>query len=59
MLDWFAAANLTAQPTLHLPGQPLTVSVWSADRPGDRAAERAGALPATIGQPARHSEIVR
>ena len=32
VLDWFAGAALTPRKTTHLPGQPLTVSVWSADR---------------------------
>ena len=30
---WFAAAGLTALPPQHLPGRPLTVTLWAADRP--------------------------
>jgi SAM-dependent methyltransferase len=35
VLDWFRAAGLTPRPPTHLAGQPLTVSVWSADRVGE------------------------
>jgi ArsR family transcriptional regulator len=47
--EWCAAAGLTARPTVHLPGQPLTVSVWSADRAASEAAQpgaRLRAVPA-------------
>ena len=44
VVEWCNAAGLSARPAVHLPGQPLTVSVWSADRiaafaalPGTRA----------------------
>src|SRR3954451_5613871 len=37
VLDWFAGAAPTPRKTTHLPGQPLTVSVWSADRAGAAA----------------------
>jgi len=45
--EWCAAAGLTPRPTTHLPGQPLTVSVWSADRGATQAA-----LPAALLRPA-------
>ncbi len=38
IVEWCAAAGLEAQPPLHLPGDPLTVTVWTARKP-----ERAGA----------------
>lgn len=34
---WCADAGLTPLPTHHLPGQPLTVSIWCADRPSNVA----------------------
>jgi ArsR family transcriptional regulator len=33
VLEWFRATGLDTRPPMHLPGQPLTVSLWSADRP--------------------------
>ena len=39
VLGWFRAAGLDTRPPVHLPGQPLTVSLWS----GDRAASADGA----------------
>jgi len=34
MRDWFAAAGLTFEPPLRLPGDPLTVVIWPARRIG-------------------------
>jgi ArsR family transcriptional regulator len=42
--EWCAAAGLGPRATVQLPGQPLTVAVWSADR----AAENRQALPASL-----------
>lgn len=33
MADWMRTAGLSPGPVRHLPGQPLTVTVWVADRP--------------------------
>ncbi len=56
VLDWFAGATLTPRKTTHLPGQPLTVSVWSADRAAAAATTTAKAplraVPATPPQEA-------
>lgn len=35
--DWFAAAGLAAPETLRLPGAPLTVCLWHADRPANQS----------------------
>jgi ArsR family transcriptional regulator len=45
VLDWFRAAGLTPRPPAHLAGQPLTVSVWSADRAAGEPA-----LPGLLGR---------
>ena len=34
MERWFRAAGLRPEGVVHLPGEPLTVSVWTATRPG-------------------------
>jgi ArsR family transcriptional regulator len=44
--EWCAAAGLAARPTVHLPGQPLTVSVWAAERAADQAAQPGARLRA-------------
>jgi ArsR family transcriptional regulator len=31
--EWVRAAGLEPQPVVHLPGKPLTVALWAADRP--------------------------
>lgn len=56
VLDWVAAAGLQGVPTVHLPGEELTVSVWSATRAPTAAAAD---LPATLAFPIRRSEQVR
>ena len=38
LADWFAAAGLGAVEADCLPGTPLTVCLWSADRPANQAA---------------------
>jgi SAM-dependent methyltransferase len=35
LIGWIEAAGLAVEPTLHLAGQPLTVSIWIARRPAD------------------------
>ena len=35
MHNWFAHAGLVPEDTVHLPGNPLTVSLWSAIKPGN------------------------
>ncbi len=42
---WFAAAHLETRKVVHLPGDPLTVTVWLAARP------RAGRRPASAEDP--------
>jgi ArsR family transcriptional regulator len=42
MLGWCRAAGLEPEPVRHLPGEPLTVSLWPARRRRDAAALRAG-----------------
>src|SRR5690606_4738821 len=37
---WFAAAGLTTGEPRHLPGEPLTVVVWTADRARDEARQQ-------------------
>ncbi len=54
VLEWCAGAGLSARPAVHLPGQPLTVSVWAAERAGAR-----GALPPSLTGRAQPSEAVR
>ncbi|MDX2101559.1 MAG: methyltransferase domain-containing protein [Alphaproteobacteria bacterium] len=34
VVSWLVGAGLTPEPTRHLPGHPLTVSLWPALRPG-------------------------
>src|SRR5579885_3499415 len=36
--EWCAAAGLDPAPARHLPGDPLTVAIWTAYRPGGAAA---------------------
>jgi ArsR family transcriptional regulator len=45
---WFEAAGVAGEPAVHLPGEPLTVAIWSARRPAlqDVASPFAAALPA-------------
>lgn len=38
LADWFAAAGLPAPDSVRLPGEPLTVCLWSADRPANLSA---------------------
>ncbi|MEQ8193401.1 MAG: class I SAM-dependent methyltransferase, partial [Rhodospirillales bacterium] len=40
---WFEDAGLALRKVVHLPGEPLTVSVWLAARPGARAGDSAAA----------------
>jgi SAM-dependent methyltransferase len=40
---WLRSAGLAARPPVHLPGDPLTVIVWAADREATSAAGAAGA----------------
>jgi ArsR family transcriptional regulator len=47
--EWCREAGLEPEPVLHLPGQPLTVSLWSAQRPAARAAAPREAVPAIEG----------
>ena len=35
MYNWFAHAGLVPEDTVHLAGNPLTVSIWSAIKPGN------------------------
>lgn len=37
LADWFAAAGLGPAETSRLPGTPLTVCLWTADRPANQA----------------------
>ena len=46
VVEWCAAAGLSARPAAHLPGQPLTVSVWAADRAPVQAAQPGARLRA-------------
>ncbi len=32
VIDWFTAAGLTSGKTVHLPGEPLTVTIWQGNR---------------------------
>ncbi len=41
MAAWCRAAGLTPRPALRLPGDPLTVMLWTARRQGRRAVDRA------------------
>ena len=48
VMRWLREAELAAEPPIHLPGVPLTVTLWAAKRPalagtGKRARERADA----------------
>ena len=40
--EWCRAAGLDPAPARHLPGDPLTVVIWTAHRPSARSAFRAG-----------------
>ncbi|MBV9201474.1 MAG: metalloregulator ArsR/SmtB family transcription factor [Alphaproteobacteria bacterium] len=40
--DWCEAAGLACEPPLHLPGDPLTVVIWTARRPGEPVGRSAG-----------------
>jgi ubiquinone/menaquinone biosynthesis C-methylase UbiE/DNA-binding transcriptional ArsR family regulator len=42
VLGWCRAAGLEPEPVRHLPGEPLTVSLWAARRRGDAVPLRAG-----------------
>lgn len=49
---WLRAAGLTPQAPVRLPGDPLTVVLWAADRPGDRPLDtRAAATAEPVGSP--------
>jgi ArsR family transcriptional regulator len=41
VVAWFQAAGLETREVVHLPGEPLTVSIWLAARPGRSAGQTA------------------
>jgi ArsR family transcriptional regulator len=63
VLRWLREAGLAAEPPIHLPGVPLTVTLWAARRPalagtGKRAQERADAESrAGAGAPAASGRV--
>ncbi|MEE8272620.1 MAG: metalloregulator ArsR/SmtB family transcription factor [Alphaproteobacteria bacterium] len=50
VMDWLDAAGFVGDAPIHLPGKPLTVTVWSADRP-PAAAGRAAVPGHLAGEP--------
>jgi ubiquinone/menaquinone biosynthesis C-methylase UbiE len=51
--EWFASAGLNPEPVRHLPGDPLTVNIWSATKQGDLKQ-----LQESIPAMATHEEVV-
>ncbi|SOD99745.1 ArsR/SmtB family transcription factor [Caenispirillum bisanense] len=47
VFDWCAAAGLTPRTAEHLPGEPLTVTLWLADKPAAAAASHSPPSAAT------------
>jgi ubiquinone/menaquinone biosynthesis C-methylase UbiE/DNA-binding transcriptional ArsR family regulator len=46
MIGWCRAAGLEPETVRHLPGHPLTVSLWPADRPGGAAKRQSARVAA-------------
>lgn len=50
VFDWCAAAGLTPRRVEHLPGSPLTVTLWLADKPADRPESAPPPLPTAVAE---------
>lgn len=57
--DWLARAGLEPQPTQHLPGTPLTVSIWDANSPSAATAPRGGQADIRSFDPLLHETQIR
>lgn len=57
--EWLTRAGLDIHPTLHLPGSPLTVSIWDANSRGAVAAPRIGQADPRSFDPLLHETPAR